>query len=88
MTEDFGLVTFADFADVNRESSFRFDHLHLSVGAGLRYDTLLAPIRFDIGCRVRRAQVLVQHAVDAGTNVKFLGLPINGAFHFTIGEAF
>lgn len=88
ISEDFGVVVFSDAADVNREAEFRFDHLHLSIGGGLRYDTIIGPIRFDIGWRVRRAQILGEEDVDAGTNVRFLGLPINGAFHFTIGEAF
>lgn len=88
VSEDFGLTFFADAGDVNRQARFRFDYLHLALGGGLRYDTIVGPLRFDIGFRVPRAQILGQDAPDAGTRVRLFGLPINGAFHLTIGEAF
>jgi len=88
VSEDFGLTFFADMGDVNREPRFRFDYLHLALGGGLRYDTIVGPLRFDIGLRVPRAQIVGSDAPDAGTRVRLFGLPIRGAFHLTIGEAF
>ncbi len=88
VTEDFGLTLFGDMGDVNREPRFRFAYLHLALGGGLRYDTIVGPLRFDVGFRIPRAQIIGSDAPDAGTRVRLFGLPINGAFHLTIGEAF
>jgi outer membrane protein insertion porin family/translocation and assembly module TamA len=88
VSEAFGIVAFADMGDVNRDPSFRFDYLRLAVGGGLRYDTIIGPIRFDIGVRVPGAQVVGSDDPPVGTNVRLFGLPLNGAFHLTIGEAF
>jgi hypothetical protein len=88
VSEAFGIVAFADMGDVNRDPSFRFDYLRLAVGGGLRYDTIIGPVRFDIGVRVPGAQVVGSDDPPVGTNVRLFGLPLNGAFHLTIGEAF
>ncbi|MBX3247895.1 MAG: BamA/TamA family outer membrane protein [Myxococcales bacterium] len=88
VSQDFGVVAFADMGDVSREARFRFDHIRLAVGAGLRYDTIIGPIRFDVGVRVPGAQVIGGDDPLTGRDVRLLGIPINGAFHFTIGEAF
>lgn len=98
LTEDIGLVAFADMGDVNREPSFRFDHLRLAVGGGLRYRTPVGNIRLDLGILVPGAQVLNACSGGATTGcnriptppsnheIGFLGLP--GAVHVSIGEAF
>lgn len=88
VSEAFGIVAFADMGDVNRDPSFRFDYLRLAVGGELRYDTIIGPVRFDIGVRVPGAQVVGSDDPPVGTNVRLFGLPLNGAFHLTIGEAF
>jgi outer membrane protein insertion porin family/translocation and assembly module TamA len=50
---------FCDMSDVSpKELSIRLDHMHLSCGAGARYDTPVGPIRLDIGYRVQPLQVL------------------------------
>ncbi len=50
---------FCDMGDVSpHELSIRLDHMHLSCGAGGRYDTPVGPIRLDIGYRVQPLQVL------------------------------
>ncbi|MDP9034431.1 MAG: BamA/TamA family outer membrane protein [Myxococcota bacterium] len=54
---------FCDMGDVSPHqypaaSAFRLDHLHLSCGAGLRYDTPVGPIRLDVGYRIPPLQVL------------------------------
>jgi outer membrane translocation and assembly module TamA len=88
VSQSFGLVAFADMGDVNRDPSFRFDHIRLAVGGGLRYDTIIGPIRFDIGVRVPGAQIVGEADPPVGTSVQLFGIPLNGAFHLTIGEAF
>jgi outer membrane protein insertion porin family/translocation and assembly module TamA len=77
---------FTDASDVSpRRLSFRFERLHLSVGVGLRYDTPVGPIRFDIGYRIPGLQA-PEDAPDEGQPKEILGLPL--AASFGIGESF
>ncbi|MCA9577541.1 MAG: BamA/TamA family outer membrane protein [Sandaracinaceae bacterium] len=89
ITPDFGVVLFADMGDVNRGDRFRFDQIHLAAGFGLRYQTLVGPVRLDIGFLSKRAQVVgggVNLAPINYVNLGFVRFP--GAIHLTIGEAF
>jgi outer membrane protein insertion porin family/translocation and assembly module TamA len=91
----FGVALFCDTGDVSAETfKLRFYYLHMSCGAGARYDTPVGPIRFDLGYRIQPLQVIGfpdETAVfDAkptyGNQPTFLGIPIAAAFG--IGEAF
>ena len=87
----FGVATFCDAGDVSptpfpQKDAFRFTHLHLSCGAGLRYDTPVGPIRLDVGYRVPGLQVIGPTDPTEGTQPLFLGQPL--ALSFGIGEAF
>jgi outer membrane protein insertion porin family/translocation and assembly module TamA len=54
-----GAAIFCDAGDVAaKQAEIRLDHLHLSCGAGVRYDTPVGPIRLDIGYRIPFLQVL------------------------------
>ncbi len=106
LTESFGLVLFSDAGDVHagrptgdpygeEAPRFRFDWPHLSVGFGLRYLTIIGPLRFDMGFQVPEAQVLGQpdsvsgRGSDNPTSQVDLGfVKFAGAVHLTIGEAF
>lgn len=92
-------AVFCDMSDVSpRTSNIRLTHLHLSCGAGGRYDTPVGPIRVDIGYRIQPAQVLgfpdedkaVASDPSLGVQPKFevfdLRIPI--ALAFGVGEAF
>lgn len=47
---DFGGVAFFDYGNVYTEEwSFPLDRLKYAPGLGLRYDTLIGPVRFDVG---------------------------------------
>lgn len=47
---DFGAVTFFDYGNVySREWDYDLGDLKYAPGAGLRYDTIIGPIRFDVG---------------------------------------
>jgi outer membrane protein insertion porin family/translocation and assembly module TamA len=85
----FGALTgtvFTDASDVAPETlEYRFDHPHLSVGAGLRYDTPVGPIRFDLGVRIPGAQA-PRTADEVGQPSEILGLPV--AVSLGIGESF
>ncbi len=86
---------FCDMSDVSPSPmNVRFDHLHLSCGAGGRYDTPAGPIRVDIGYRIQPLQVLGFRNEDdvtrsdplEGVQPRIFGAPI--AIAFGIGEAF
>ena len=90
-----GFAVFCDTGDVSPdEFNLRFRYLHMSCGAGARYDTPVGPIRVDLGYRIPPLQVIGyanQNAVfDAnptyGRQPQFLGIPM--AASFGIGEAF
>ncbi len=86
---------FCDMGDVSpRRADLRFKYLHLSCGAGARYDTPIGPIRLDIGYRIQPLQVLGfrnEQAVwlndpTAGLPARIFGAPI--AVSVGIGEAY
>jgi outer membrane protein insertion porin family/translocation and assembly module TamA len=81
------VATFCDASDVSpHKNDFRFDHLHLSCGAGGRYDTPAGPIRLDLGYRIPGLQVLGGLTPDEREPDTLLGIPI--AVHIGIGEAY
>lgn len=78
-------AAFTDASDVAPHlAQFRLNHPHLSVGAGLRYDTPVGPVRFDLGFRIPGLQA--PRTPDEGTPRDTFGLPI--AMSFGIGESF
>ena len=47
---DFGGVAFLDYGNVfPGQWAFRLDDLKYAPGVGLRYDTIIGPVRFDVG---------------------------------------
>jgi outer membrane translocation and assembly module TamA len=97
----FGAAVFCDAGDVSAKPyDVRFKYLHLSCGAGARYDTPVGPIRLDVGYRIPFLQVLGYanendifygtpgHPGDPtqGLQPTFLGQPL--ALSFGIGESF
>jgi outer membrane protein assembly factor BamA len=90
-----GVAIFCDAGDVSaQQTDVRLTHLHLSCGAGARYDTPVGPIRLDVGYRVPFLQVLgfaneadvAAHDPSEGTQPAIFGVPM--AISFGIGEAF
>jgi outer membrane translocation and assembly module TamA len=99
-------ATFCDAGDVSQHplgqpQAFRLDHLHLSCGAGARYDTPVGPIRVDIGYRIQPLQVLgypdevaaYLHDASNGLQPTLFGGPSLGsglpvAIDVGIGEAY
>lgn len=81
-------ATFCDASDVSpRTADIRLMHLHLSCGAGGRYDTPVGPIRLDIGYRIPGLQVIGGLTADERQPDTFaFGIPI--AVSFGIGEAY
>jgi outer membrane translocation and assembly module TamA len=97
----FSTAFFCDAGDVSQyQTNLRFDHLHLSCGVGVRYDTPVGPIRLDVGYRIQPLQVIGYPSETAaatpppdgtgdatnGLPAQFLGVPL--AISFGIGEAY
>lgn len=88
LTQDIGLTLFADFGDVNRGDSFRFRRLRTAVGLGLRYRTIVGPLRLDVGWLVPGAQAVGVDPAQREIKVNLGFVQFPGAVHITIGEAF
>jgi outer membrane translocation and assembly module TamA len=89
--DSFGIATFMDVGDVDggsdtRDAAFRFNRPNTTVGAGLRYKTLVGPLRLDVGMLVPGLQGKRdgQREVDRRDPL----FRLNGAVLLTIGEAF
>jgi outer membrane protein assembly factor BamA len=90
-----GVALFCDTGDVSPKTfNLRFDYLHMSCGAGARYDTPVGPIRLDLGYRVQPLQIVGFHDERAafahdntyGDQPRIFGIPMTASFG--IGEAF
>ena len=89
ITESFGSAVFVDMGDVTRGTAYRFDHPQTSFGIGLRYRTIVGPLRFDAALAPPSLQVWgVDDRIRTGVGTSRLFGFADGAVHFTIGEAF
>jgi len=104
ITESLAAVVFADAGDVNRSWNvsdtsvsgaplrFRFNVPHLAFGFGLRYYTIVGPLRIDFGFRPRNLNSfgLSREEDEAlwGRHSILLNSRVSGAVSLTIGEAF
>ncbi|NOY90295.1 MAG: BamA/TamA family outer membrane protein [Deltaproteobacteria bacterium] len=88
VTQDFGLVLFSDLGDVTQSKRFRFRHLNTAVGLGIRYQTPVGPLRFDVGWLVPGAGAVGGARPAQGKLVSLGFVRFPGAVHLTIGEAF
>lgn len=108
ITTNVGVVLFGDAGDVDRvlpgdpdqSPRFRFDHPQIAIGLGLRYRTIIGPLRFDVAVRPDELQVFGDSTLPPAcsatrgdrcrpqsyVDLGFWRFP--GAFHLTIGEAF
>jgi outer membrane protein assembly complex protein YaeT len=77
---NFGGVLFLDGGNVWADSfGFKLGELRYAVGPGLRYQTPIGPLRFDVGYQLNPTPDLV---VNGSTNFRRIRL------HFSIGQAF
>ncbi|MFZ5893558.1 MAG: BamA/OMP85 family outer membrane protein [Myxococcota bacterium] len=81
---------FGDASDVSPyKLNFRWDRPHLSVGFGLRYETPIGPVRFDLGYRIPGMQYRTPRGVQSSGEIEpatIWGLPL--AASFGIGQVF
>jgi outer membrane protein assembly factor BamA len=87
ITHSVSVALFSDFGDVNNEPRFRFRHLNTAIGGGLRYRTLVGPLRFDVGWRPPRMQ-RIGGGPGSDETTKVFGRQFEGAVAITIGEPF
>lgn len=89
ITESLGSALFVDVGDVTRGTSFRFNYPQTSFGLGLRYKTLVGPLRFDAAIAPPPLQVFGEDdRIRTGVSKSRLFGVVDGAIAFTIGEAF
>lgn len=75
-------------------ASYRWDHLHLSVGMGVRLKTPIGPFRLDVGFQVPGMQWPkgspedLLGPVEAPLLFGLIGPDVPMAWHFSFGEAF
>ena len=89
--DSFGLASFVDAGDVDggdseEKARFRFDHPNTTLGAGVRYKTLVGPLRLDVGFLVPGLQGKRSDARSVSVEDPLFKL--HGAVHLTIGESF
>lgn len=99
IARDLGIVIFSDMGDVSRpvydprterveEARFRFDRIHLAVGIGFRYFTLVGPIRLDLGILVPGAQIVGEPDGHLPNALHLRNLRVPGTLILSLGEAF
>jgi hypothetical protein len=89
--DSLGIATFIDAGDVDAGDPgvtprFRFDRPNTTLGAGVRYKTIVGPIRLDVGVLVPGLQG--DQSGQREVNRKDPLFRFNGAVQLTIGEAF
>lgn len=79
-TKNIGAVVFLDYGNIwEKPKDFDFSQIALSIGAGVRYNLFIGPIRFDVGYKL----------YDPGKKFDPSRADLSRfAFHFGIGQAF
>lgn len=88
VSESFGTAFFVDAGDVSRSTSYRFNYPHTSFGFGLRYRTIVGPLRLDAALAPRGLQVIGASPPPPNGVPQSRVFGLDGALSFTIGEAF
>ncbi|MBN1633266.1 MAG: BamA/TamA family outer membrane protein [Ignavibacteria bacterium] len=85
--KDLGFVTFLDFGNLwEKPSNFKIPDIAIAIGAGIRYYTIVGPVRFDIGFKLYDYEAetnkwLFQNSMKVALTNKI-------AFQFGIGHTF
>lgn len=91
VTPNLSVCGFFDAGDVSKETKFRWNYPQASSGFGLRYHTLIGPLRLDFAWRIKNMQVYGPDERDPGgeqSTIDFGFAKMSGAIHLTIGESF
>jgi len=82
------VASFVDMGDVHAGKGYRFDHLNTAVGGGLRYRTIIGPVRLDVGYRPKGLQRASGAPSDSVARTDLGFAKFAGAIHLTLGENF
>jgi outer membrane translocation and assembly module TamA len=88
LNKNFSLAFFGDMGDVHAGKGFRFSHLNTTLGGGMRYRTVIGPIRLDAGYRPDALQRTHGGPPTDAFQTDLGFAKFNGAIHLTIGESF
>ncbi len=88
LSESFSIAAFTDMGDVHAQDTFRFRHINTAVGGGMRYRTIIGPIRLDVGYRPSGWQRVGGAVAPNGPYTDLGFTKFDGAIHLTIGESF
>jgi outer membrane protein assembly factor BamA len=88
LAESFSIVGFWDVGDVYAGRKIRFGHLNSAIGGGMRYRTIVGPIRLDVGYRPKKLQRVKSDEPGESDAIDLGFRSFRGAIHLTIGEAF
>lgn len=87
--KDLGFVTFFDYGNLwEHPGDFQFKQIALAIGGGIRYYTIVGPVRFDVGFK------FFDYFAEEGTNKWLFNNNLNTilkskiAFQFGIGNTF
>ena len=82
---DFSGVVFFDTGELDSESyRYNFNNLRYSCGAGLRYQTIIGPLQFDVGYKLNPAK----SAISDDPELVDLADSDRWQFHLNIGQTF
>jgi outer membrane translocation and assembly module TamA len=87
LTQSLTVAVFTDLGNVSPVRDFQFSKLNTAMGGGLRYRTIVGPIRFDVGYRPPGLQTTDGSPGDSST-MHIFGRNFTGAVHLTVGEPF
>lgn len=82
----FSSVLFLDAGDVTEAGMMDLGNLHYAAGLGLRYDTLIGPVRVDVAYRLNRTAAVGPEGLGNPDPASSFAGKI--AFHLSLGEAF
>jgi len=85
--KDLGFVTFLDFGNLwDRPSKFKISDIAIAIGAGIRYYTVVGPVRFDVGFKFYDYEANDNNWLFQNSLKNILKYKI--AFQFGIGHTF
>jgi outer membrane protein assembly factor BamA len=87
VTHSFSIALFTDLGNVSATPNFGFYKLNTAIGGGLRYRTIVGPVRFDVGWRPPKIQT-TNGTPGSPDTTGFFGKQFQGAVQITVGEPF
>jgi outer membrane protein insertion porin family len=89
LPKNLGLVLFLDGGNVwSKPGTIQLNEMKFSVGAGIRYNTPVGPLRLDWGYKLNRERIFIDNSMNA-TPAPNINIDESAyEIHFTLGHAF